>query len=307
MPPAPQRQGPDPQWYQTHKDLYNGVKVALLALADGFDADISIAGTDATDLFGLNSALGSAIERHVVEALNKLRGLWDPKGLYTTYTFVRFPQSFPDVRLVDRTPGSQSPVLMGIELKGWFALSKEKEPSFRFDATPLACNMQDLIVVVPWVFTNVLSGKPRLLAPFIEEARYAAYTRNHHWTWIRGKGTANDQVVLSTHVGAYPAKTDASSDKPFLDKGKNFGRLARTTILDAFTKATLENEAAGIPIKYWVDFLSAFTESSATTERKVAALAASIRAAAKDKTIPDAKVEALTNALLDLLIRDSDH
>ena len=45
--------------------------------------------------------------------------------------FIRRSQSFPDVRLVRRTLESVD-VIMGIELKGWYVLSKEKVPSFRY-------------------------------------------------------------------------------------------------------------------------------------------------------------------------------
>ena len=303
-PAEPVREGLDQTWATQYQGLYDGVTTALHAIADGFDADIEIAGMDATDLFGLNSALGSAIERHVVEALNKLRTVWDPTGKYPTFTLVRFPQSFPDVRLIDRNAVKTDPVLMGIELKGWFGLAKEGQPSFRFAATPLACAQQDLIVVVPWVFSNVLSGKPRLLTPFIEEARYVARMRNHHWTWVKGTGEPNDQVLLSIHSGPYPSKKTESSDKPVVDGGDNFGRIARTNVMDTFVATTLENDAGGIPIKYWVQFLNAFTERAAGTEEKIKTLFKQVREAMPDKDISGAKLNKLTGMLLEILKND---
>lgn len=261
-PPEPTRQGLDPEWGKQHGDLYRNVKKTLLALPVNFNAEIEIAGINATDLFGLNSVLGSAIERNVVETLNELRTVWDPSGAYTTYSFVRYPQSFPDVRLVDRNQENPNPILMGIELKGWFAFSKEQEPSFRYEVTPLACARQDLLVVVPWLLTNVISGKPKVLTPFVDEARYAALLRNHHWVWIRGNGKPEDKVVLSECALPYPLKIDASSDKAAKDSGGNFGRVARINLLTDFTKQTLEIDAAGISIKYWVKFLKAFSESA---------------------------------------------
>ena len=45
--------------------------------------------------------------------------------------------------------GSQSAPLLGIELKGWYVLSKEGEPSGRYKVTPAACAPQDLLVIVP--------------------------------------------------------------------------------------------------------------------------------------------------------------
>ncbi|WP_447859617.1 zinc ribbon domain-containing protein [Nitrospira calida] len=73
---------------------------------------------------------------------------------------------------------------MGIELKGWYLLAKEAEPSLRFQVTAAACAQRDLIVVVPWVLGNVISGSPILFEPFIESAKYAADYRNYHWQYI---------------------------------------------------------------------------------------------------------------------------
>ena len=46
------------------------------------------------------------------------RSVWDPHKTYQTYTFVRQPQTFPDVVL--RELDNDQHVLMGIELKGWY-------------------------------------------------------------------------------------------------------------------------------------------------------------------------------------------
>lgn len=71
-------------------------------------------------------------------------------------------------------------------MKGWYLLAKEGEPSFRFRITSAACAKQDLIVIVPCVLDNVISGSPILYEPFIESARYAAEYRNYHWQHLRG-------------------------------------------------------------------------------------------------------------------------
>jgi len=80
---------------------------------------------------------------------------------------------------------------MGIELKGWYLLAKEGEPSFRFQVTPRACAIQDLVVVVPWELINVISGKPQVFAPYVENARYAAEYRNYHWQHVRTSDSDN--------------------------------------------------------------------------------------------------------------------
>src|SRR4030095_5732278 len=119
-----------------------------------------------------------------------MRTVWDPQSRYVQYSFVRQAQTFPDVLLRRAVEGDAAP-LLGVELKGWYLLAKEAEPSFRFSVTPSACAPQDLIVVVPWALTNVISGSPTVFTPFIESAQYAAKYRNYHWQYLReAKGHA---------------------------------------------------------------------------------------------------------------------
>jgi len=117
------------------------------------------------------------IEEQVVSTLNGMRGVWDPDKEYQAYSFVRQPQTFPDVLLRKTTNGQD--VLMAIELKGWYLLAKEKVPTFRFKQSPDGCNDWDLLVILPWALSNVLSGTPIAYHPFIIQARYAAQQRNY--------------------------------------------------------------------------------------------------------------------------------
>lgn len=195
--------GPDKSW--KHRELYDRVLDACHALPGRFRTSLKVAGISATDLFTLNTALGAAIESSVVDNLNALRELWDPDGKYEVYSFVRQAQVFPDVRLQTTAPGiaDEDRIIMGIELKGWFLLAKEGEPSFRYKASPLACAPQDLLVVFPWGLDEVVSGSPRLYRPFIEEARYAAEWRNHYWTTLRGVTGATAGVKDAEHKSPY--------------------------------------------------------------------------------------------------------
>lgn len=263
-PPPVKPAGPAAAWTASHPNLYDNVRKALTALPHNFQSETNVQGIGAADVFAYNTALGSAIEIAVVAPLNKMRSVWDPDNAYPTYAFKRHSQSFPDVRLEDSDPASPEPILIGIEVKGWFALSKEAEPSFRYLVTPAACASQDLVVVVPWHFDNVISGRPVLLPLFIEQARYAAAARNYYWTWERkgSRGAPKDLVNLSEHATPYPAKADLCSDKPVYDGGSNFGRLARAGLMKEFVEKTLDAPAAGIPLKYWIAFLKVFTDGS---------------------------------------------
>src|SRR3954467_248007 len=83
--------------------LRDNVVDALGALPLYFTSTINIEGLDAGDLFSLNTLLGGAIEIQTVEALNRIRQVWDPDKEWEEYGFHRFSQSFPDVRLVKHT------------------------------------------------------------------------------------------------------------------------------------------------------------------------------------------------------------
>ena len=132
----------------------------------------------ATDIFTLNTALAATIEDSMVKTLNDLRSVWDPGDEYETYAFVRQPQTFPDVVLRQIDNGED--VLLGIELKGWYLMAKEEAPTYRFTVTEAACNTHDLLVVVPWLLSNILAGSPVLFRPFVESALYCARKRNHY-------------------------------------------------------------------------------------------------------------------------------
>lgn len=258
-PPPIASGGPDTAW--GHRPLYDRVLKVLYALPARFRTKLSIAGVSATDLFTLNTALGAAIEVNVVEALNDLRALWDPENRYSEYSFVRHPQAFPDVRFEKSSPGGD-PILFGIELKGWFLLGKEGEPSFRYKVSPNACAPADLLVVFPWTLDEVTSGTPRLLKPFIAEARHAAEHRNYYWRYGRRRtGEANREINFSEHASPYPSKADKANDVPVKDSG-NFGRVARGGFMNSFVDELLEERLGGIPAKYWQEFLRVFAEGA---------------------------------------------
>ena len=209
----------------------------------------------ATDIFTLNTTLAATIEESVVKTLNDLRSVWDPKDLYETYAFVRQPQTFPDVVLRQVDNGEN--VLLGIELKGWYLLAKEEAPTYRFTATEAACNAQDLLVVVPWVLSNILAGSPVLFRPFVESALYCARKRNHYWLHERqGRG---DIGTINTPAGVapYPSSKSNISDQPTKDGGGNFGRLARYGLMNDYITEMQSTFVRGIAVRDWQEFFKA--------------------------------------------------
>lgn len=259
-PPRPERT-PLPDSQAQRAKLVKNVRDALAALPFYFTSTTSIEGLEAGDLFSLNSVLGGTIEVQTVATLNRIREVWDPDDEWPEYGFERSSQTFPDVRLVSRSADKPSPVL-GIELKGWYLLSKEGEPSFRYTASRHACSEFDLLVVVPWRLSNVLAGVPVVYEPFVEQAMYAADLRNYYWEHLRG---ASGDTGVSSPVGVtpYPAPKMKNSDKANSDSGSNFGRVARVpNLMDSYCEEMLTTPVAGIRAKHWVSFFKTYSDNA---------------------------------------------
>lgn len=247
-----------------HAALNKRVREALLALPDYFRSNIVVSGILATDIFTLNAPFAAAIEEQTVAALNDMRSVWDPQSQYQAYSFVRQPQTFPDVRLQRRLDGGGVDIAMGIELKGWYLFAKEGEPSFRFAVTPAACHDRDLLVVFPWALNNVISGSARLFEPYIENAKYAAEYRN--WHWQHGGASPRAAVQLAAGAAIYPAKADEVSDRVTNDGGGNFGRIARTNLMEAFKTECDAKLLSGIQMSHWRRFFRVFKENTEQIE-----------------------------------------
>lgn len=257
-PPPLEPAGPDPSW--EHYKLWDAVRKTVFALPSQFESELVVSGVLATDLFAFNSSLGATVEEQVVASLNNSRAVWDPERKYGLYSFERQPQTFPDVVLRASEPSIEPQVLMGIELKGWYVLAKEGEPSFRYTVTPAVCAPADLLVVIPWALSRIISGSPRVFAPYAISARQAAEHRNWYWEHVRGGSDGDRGVVLSSMTSHYPKKTDPISDRAAADRGKNFGRFARSKAMDSYIGKLLDEKLAGIPLWAWQRFLCLFTE-----------------------------------------------
>lgn len=247
-----------------YADLHKRVREAIFALPSYFRTSTNVEGISATDIFTLNSALGATIENQVVSTLNQMRAVWDPDEKYLLYSFIRQPQTFPDV-LLKKASTEEQDIILGIELKGWYLLAKEAEPSFRFQVTPSACAPQDLIVVVPWALNNVISGSPQVFQPYIESARYAAEYRNYHWKHLR-QTSSDSNIIHPSKVSPYPRKSDQIADKPVSDSGGNFGRFARTGIMDAYLSLAKATLLCGIPAQNWLEFFKIFQDQKSTEQ-----------------------------------------
>ena len=236
------------------------VSEAVLAMPSYFSSPTNIEGLAATDLFVLNTVLGATIEVQVVETLNRMRDVWDPDDQWPLYGFERQAQTFPDVLLRRRTSAGGYEVALGVELKGWYILAKEGVPSFRYTVTPDACTDWDLLIVVPWRLSNVLSGVPRISAPGVWSARHAGDMRNHWWQHVRR--TSGNRTIRSPESVTPYMPRDNTSDKPAYDGGGNFGRIARIGMMDDWVNETRRQPLAGIPAQDWIAFIRKYAEDS---------------------------------------------
>lgn len=298
----PEETNPPEDW--EYLALYQRVIEALYILPSRFESELNITGVLATDLHTFNTSLGATIENQVVGVLNSLREVWDPTQDYVRYNFVRQAQRFPDVILQASVPDLDPQIIMGIELKGWYALSKEAEPSFRFRASPKVCAPWDLLVVYPWVLSEVVSGTPELYAPYVTGARTAAERRNWYWEHsMQSGGRITDRhIVLSAIDEYYPDARAAISDAPTQDQGSNFGRFARTGLMDEYMSKLFSGSLSGIPLGAWQRFLKIFSENK-TEEEKLRSLETGIRAIVRDHTYPAESVsERTAQRILDRIV-----
>lgn len=241
--------------------LLDNVKDALRAVPAYFDSGTHIEGLEAGDLFNLNSVLGSSIEVQVVDTLNRIRKVWDPGDEWPEHRFERSSQTFPDVRLVARS-GNQVTIALGVELKGWYLLAKEGEPSFRYKVAPAVCSEFDLMVVIPWHLKNVLSGVPVVYEPYIEQARYVAQYRNYWWQHVRSTRADRTIRAAAEATGPYPPSKSKVNDEAISDSGRNFGRVGRIGVMDAFVDEMLAKRVSGVEARHWVLFFKTYAEAA---------------------------------------------
>ena len=128
------------------------------------------------------------------------------------------------------------------------------------------------------MLSDVVAGSPKLLRPFVGEARYAAELRNYYWQTMRTERGGDGKITRATHQSPYPAvKTDQCSDRAEDDGGGNFGRVARYGLLDEFVKSIERQEASGIPVKAWLTFFKIFSDNARNLDTVVATIESALQ------------------------------
>lgn len=247
----PRRSLPTERWKHYH--LWKRVRESVLpALPVHFRSVIQISGISATEIYTFGSVLSATIEEELVRTLNDLRPIWDTDNQYPNARFERQSQRFPDVLLVNHSDPQQE-IVFGIELKSWYLLAKEGEPSFRFTITPSACAPADLLVIVPWMLSYVVAGSPIIFPPLVEQARYIAEYRNYWWQAVR-RTEQDTNIITPSNPVSYPEGREQVCDIPVSDSGRNFGRIARIGLMDDYIRQCFSYRLLGIPLREWQRF-----------------------------------------------------
>lgn len=301
----PVRNQPNNTW--EHYEVWQRIYDLLEALPNYFKSDVLIKGINVTDIYAIGSLFSAVIESQIVDILNKLRSNWDEDNRYSNYAFIRQSQTFPDILFAN----VQNPtdVLFGIELKAWYVFSKESEPSFRFTIDPDACATSDLLVVMPWFLSDVLSGNPILMFPYVELSRYAAEFRNYYWSKSRETSDRSTAIVRPPEVfrRPYPQSKMESSDKAENDKGNNFGRIARSGLLDDYLSKIKVQDYLGIRVVHWMKFFKAMSENRTSNEidKQLEGILSNIQADLKTQKNEDqlTTLQMLVNNIKDLITK----
>ena len=241
---------PDGTW--EHYRVWRDVRSAIGLIRKEFNSAISVSGVSACDLHTWGRVLSATVEIEVVKCLNSVRNKWDGQREYAGCSFRRQPERYPDVVLA--CGERREDIILGIEVKSWYVMAKEGEPSFRFKTTLGACPPQDFLLVVPWSLSNVLSGTPIVFDPYLTGTRTVALQRNKWWAGIRESNDIAD-ISVPDGVEPYPGARENIADEPASDAGGNFGRLARMGMFDEYKKLVNSEEVAGVAVSHWQQFL----------------------------------------------------
>jgi hypothetical protein len=143
-------------------------------------------------------------------------------------------------------------------------------------------------MIVPWRLSNIMSGTPVASEPWVASARYAAELRNYWWQHVRRTSDPRG-IQHPSGVKPYPSKDMNILDVPEYDRGGNFGRLSRVTGLTTdFVAASTAQDALGIPIDHWINFLKLHSDN-ADPELVTANLLRELTATAQARSEEDAR------------------
>lgn len=212
------------------------------------------------DIAKAAALVSGVIEDRIPALLNSVRDrTWDEDGALHAFEFRRFTIGFPDILLVERA--NPENVLFEVEAKSWYILSGDPLTA-RFETSPDVMRDGTLITIVGWVLDGVVSGSPKLLRMYSDDAKRLASVRDQAWESIEPMGS--HRVTQPTNPPGTTRnllKTQARGE--ILRNGQwdkdadNYGKLDRLydERLSQFRDSTWLLVAAGKTLKEWQTFI----------------------------------------------------
>ncbi len=237
------------------------VREALLALEGSIIEDFKLPlPGNLKDIAKAGALVSGVIEDRIPELLNRVRDrTWDEDGGLQPYEFRRSTIGFPDIELVDRA--NPSSVLFEIEAKSWYILSGDLITA-RFLTAANAMHEGTVVAIVAWMLDGVVSGSPKLLRIYSDDAHRLAAVRDEKWEQIEPAGS--HRVVQPENTPGTPRSLTRIQTRGEIYQGgewkkdaDNFGKLDRLydEQLTTFQKEVLALQAAGKTLSQWRAFI----------------------------------------------------
>lgn len=212
------------------------------------------------DLSKAAALVSGVIEDRIPALLNSVRDrTWDENGDLHAYEFRRFPIGFPDTLLVERA--NTENVLFEVEAKSWYILSGDPLTA-RFETSTEAMRDGTIVAIVGWLLDSVVSGSPKLLRIYTDDAKRLAGARDKAWQRIEPRDS--HRVVQPVNAARTPRsllKTQATGellrDGRWVKDADNYGKLDRLydKDLSKFRDDVWSLQAAGKTLKAWQAFV----------------------------------------------------
>jgi hypothetical protein len=260
------------------------VREAILALEGTVIEDLAIPlPGDLRDIAKAAALVSGVVEDRIPELLNRVRAqTWDEDGEFHAYEFRRMTIGFPDIQLVERSnPGH---FIFELEAKSWYILATDALTA-RYETSADAVRPGTLIAIVAWILDGIVSGRPKLLRIYVDDAQRLANGRDDAWTRIDPLGS--HRVTQPENPAATPRsllKTQAIAEMldangSWRPESENFGKLERLYDPDiqTFRDTTLELIAAGKTLGNWRSFIT--TNPAQVANKAVKAVKAAKKAA----------------------------
>jgi hypothetical protein len=237
------------------------IRTALLALEGSVidDLNLPLPG-DLKDLSKAAALVSGVIEDRIPALLNSVRDrTWDENGELHAYEFRRFPIGFPDTLLVERA--NTDNVLFEVEAKSWYILSGDPLTA-RFETSTGAMRAGTIVAIVGWLLDGVVSGSPKLLRIYTDDAKRLAAARDAAWERI--EPPASHRVVQPVNPAGTPRsllRTQATGellrDNRWVKDSDNYGKLNRLydDNLNKFRDDVWSLQAASKTLKAWQEFV----------------------------------------------------